>query len=241
MDVKFNKRGEVKILIDRNEFIKGFKKIIVDIATGDIDSRKYNTIEERKKYLDNLDKAYRPDTTKQGKATSKDFHEKKLSRKSAPKPLQKGKPKPKGLFFASDIPFRISSNSLRTIYDELRKIDVSNFPNATHDLLRTFLECSLVFFLKETGDYEKIKKNSKHIPKLSEMLAYITNKDCDAISDEHIIEVVKQIKSKWQDSYSLAHLNMVNHNENWISTEQDVRAAWSRLEKFFKILLNPTK
>ncbi len=240
LGIKFNENGQVQILIDTNEFLKGFKKIVEDISNGKIDSRKYNTIKERQQYLNSLDCIHKPDLTKKGKATSKDFKEQKIKDKSDAKLKgKKSKPKPRGLFWSSDLPFRISSHSLRTIYDELKKIDVGSFPNAAHDLLRTFLECSLVFFLKETGDYDNIKKAEQHIPKLGEMLSYIINKKCGAISDEHIIEIVQYIKGNWQDSYSLARLNMVNHNENWVSTEQDVRAAWSRLEKLFKLLLNP--
>jgi len=41
--------------------------------------------------------------------------------------------------------------------------------------------------------------------------------------------------------YSLARMNMGNHDENWNSTEKDVRSAWGKIESLVKILLNPSK
>ncbi len=35
--------------------------------------------------------------------------------------------------------------------EELQRIDYRRFPNASHDLLRSFLECSLKAYFKDSG------------------------------------------------------------------------------------------
>ncbi|MEZ4796157.1 MAG: hypothetical protein R2785_03205 [Flavobacteriaceae bacterium] len=144
---------------------------------------------------------------------------------------------PTGLFYREDVPFRIDSSSLKILYEELKNIPVKTYPNATHDLLRSFLECSLAFYLKKNKHYDKISKSNSHNPKLGEMLAYIINKKCKEINDNNLISTLKSIKSDYEKPYSLERMHMINHNENFVSVERDVRAAWSKLEPLFKIIL----
>lgn len=154
----------------------------------------------------------------------------------------KSKSIPKGLFRSEDLPYTLNSASLRILYEELKNISVKDFPNAAHDLLRSFLECSLLFFLKETKDFDSIKKNDKHNPKLGEMLSFITNGDCSLIKDQNLINSLNSVKKDYDQAYSLERMNMINHNENFASSEKDVRKAFAQLEGLFKtILISPIK
>lgn len=155
------------------------------------------------------------------------------------KPNHKNKQTPKGLFFTRDVPFYLNSSSLKILYDELKNISVKDFPNATHDLLRSFLECSLVFYFKQIEEYDKIKKSSAHNPKLGELLTHIINGNCKKITDINLIATLKQVKSDYDQPYSLERMNMINHNENFTSREKDVRASWAQLEALFKVILIP--
>ena len=145
---------------------------------------------------------------------------------------------PIGLFFSSDVPYRSNNKSLRILYDELREIDVANFPNATLDLLRSFLECSLIVYFKNNKEFEAIQKNEKHNPTLGEMLAHIINGKCSLITDVNLIETIKQMKTGYDKPYSIERLNMINHNENWTATEKDARSTWGKIESLFKIILS---
>lgn len=239
LGIEFDHSGKMQGKIEKNEFEKGFKKIVEDVATGEIDSRKYNSIKERKKYLDKLPEQYRPDLSKSGSFGTSDFEPASLPDEDKKKERKTSKKIPKGLFFQRDLPFNLPSTSLRLMYNELKNIDVAKFPNATHDLLRSFLECALVFYLKETSQYEKIRKNSNHNPSLGEMLTFVASDKCTTIDDANIVQVVNQIKKNWGNNYSLERMNMINHNENWNSTEMEVRGAWGKIEGLMKILLNP--
>lgn len=241
LGIEFDRLGKVKGKIDKIEFEKGFKKIIEDVAMGDIDSRRYNKIEQRKKYINDLPNQYKPDLSKTGSFGSSDFKELDVPENKKGKKGERSKKIPKGLFFQSDLPFKLSSTSLRLMYNELRDIEVKTFPNATHDLLRSFLECVLVFYLKATEEYGLVKARNYDNPSLSEMLEFISSDVCISIGDKNIKQVVKQIKSNYAHSYSLARMNMINHNENWNSDEKEVRSAWGKMEGLFKVLLNPPK
>lgn len=239
LGIEFDESGNVRGKVAKSEFEKGYKKIIEDIALGEIDSRSYNKATERAKYVKKALNVHKPNLRKKGSFSSADFKEVAPTKKPEKKKQVRTKTTPKGLFYKSDVPFGLSSTPLRLMYNELKDIDVEIFPNATHDLLRSFLECSLVFYLKHTGEYGKVKKHNKHNPVLSEMLTFVTSKSCTSITDANLIQAIKQVHSNWKDAYSLERMNMINHNENWTSTERDVRSAWGKLEALFKIILNP--
>lgn len=239
LGIDFKDNGSVKGNIDFEEFKKGYQIIVEDVATGNIDSRKYNSGKQKQEYLNNFPKNKIPNKKKKGTFNAKKVKEQLLPAKTNKKSKDSSNRMPKGLFASSKVPFKISNSSLRIIYNELIEISVNKLPNATHDLLRSFLECSLVFYLKENAEYTKIQKNKGHIPKLSEMLTHIASKSCSLINDPNIIQLINQIKSQYSESYSLERMNMINHNENWVSTEKDVRVAWGRLEPLIKILINP--
>lgn len=235
---EFDKFGFLNLKIDKEEFKKAYQVIVNDIASGRIDSRRFNTKAERKKYIRNFKDELKPDTSKVSEHSSDDFEVNEPPKKTKKQNSSNHK-NPKGLFRIKDLPFNANSNSLKFVYNELRTINVKKFPNATHDLLRSFLECSLVNFLKQKKVFDDyLKKSEEHNPKLSEMLTYISKNDFEYL-DDNLKGVVKTIKSKYSEDYSLLRMNMINHNENWAAEEKEIRVAWSRLEKLIYILLNP--
>jgi|GEM_PF-1681469 len=153
--------------------------------------------------------------------------------------LERSDKKPTGLFIASNVPYKLKNSSIGRLHNELKNISVENFPNATHDLLRSFLECSLAEYLTQIGEYPKIKKNDAHNPRLGEMLNHVIKNRI--IDDQHILDNLVNIKSDWSEPYSLERMNKVNHNKDYASSESDVRVTWCKLESFFKIILNPKK
>lgn len=235
----FEPTGKVKGKTKTDEFKKAYKKIVEDISIGNLNSRNTNTKEQRQKYIDALPPDLKPSQASKSTFTSKTFKETKVNKDELSKKVKSIK-KQKGLI-PSYIPFKLEHSSLREIYDELRNIPVKDFANATHDLLRSFLECTLVGYLKQTGEFNLVEKNSKHNPKLGEMLTFILSDKCTSIDDASLKQVIEHIKSHYTEPYSLARLNMINHNESWVSTEKEVRTAWSKIEPLMKYLLNPKK
>jgi hypothetical protein len=239
LKLTFDENGKIKIKSTPKSFKKAFKQIIEDIYDDKINSRTMNTSDEKKEYINSLPKELKPELDKKYSYSTEDFKEEEVSGLIEQK-KERSKRKHKGLI-PSYVPFKLNNNSLRKMYDELREIDVEKFSNATHDLLRSFLECSLVFYLKETDEYKFISQNSNHNPKLSEMLNFLTTNNCKSLEDDSLKELIKQIKTDYNQQYSVQRMNMINHNPYWASTENEVRGAWNKLEELMKYLLNPKK
>jgi hypothetical protein len=220
-----------------------------DIKGNKIDSRTLNKKEDVEKFLDSIkfEDSHKVDEKIKENTTENIFGEQTINIGKSKLEVNtygsntsgKSRQIPSGLFHTSDVPFKIRSSSLRILYEELRLISVKDFPNATHDLLRSFLECSLIFFFKEICEFDSIKKSDTHNPKLGEMLTHLVNKRCSKVTDENLINALRQIKTDFDQPYSLERMNMINHNENCASTEKDVRKTWAQLESLFKIILNP--
>lgn len=236
--IYFKDNGEVIGTIPFDEFKKGYQVIVEDVATGIIDSRKYNSGSQRQEYLNNFPVEKKPDKSKKGSFTAKNVKEQSPIKNASKSSKDSSNKTLAGLFASSKVPFKINSSALKLMYIELRDLPVKRFPNATHDFLRSFLECSLVYFLKEKKEYSKVSKHGQ-APTLSEMLNHFSSKSCNLINDSSIIQQINQIKSQYSDKYSLERMNMINHSENWVSSEPDVRATWARLEPLIKIFINP--
>jgi hypothetical protein len=249
---KILENGELEV--SNSNFDEELKVIIynmlnkLDFEGNKVDSRTLNNKENIEKYIDSIkpEDSKKVDIEIENKTSENLFGDKSLNignSKTNTQPLTtkptKSKSIPTGLFFSKDVPFNIGNSNLRILYDELKNIPVKEYPNAAHDLLRSFLECSLVFFFKEVNEYNKIKKSSAHNPKLGEMISHIINENCSQITDINLIASLKQVKTDFDQPYSLERMNMINHNEHFTSKEKDVRATWAQLESLFKIILNP--
>ncbi len=240
--------------IENKNFEKELKVVIYNLLNKEdfdgkkIDSRTLNKTEHIEEFIKSIDHedAEKVDTEITKNSTENLFGDKSINIGNSNIKLPKtefgdsknvSKPIPTGLFHSADVPFKINNSNLRILYDELRTISVKNFPNATHDLLRSFLECSLIFFFKDINEFDTIKKSDTHNPKLGEMLTHIINKKCSKITDKNVVDALKLVKAEYDQPYSLERMNMINHNENCASSEKDVRKAWAQLESLFKVIL----
>lgn len=207
------------------------KKGTVRIKTGELGDTLEELISESKVKIKKFDKT-------KVKEISQDFLN-DLQKKSKNNNVINQPKTPVGLFFKKKIPYGLSSSSLKIIYDELASINVADFPNASHDLLRSFFECSLIQFLKDKEKYESLVKNKEHAPKLSEIITHVIKEKL--VTDASIIQNLNQIKNDWDKPYSLSRMNAVNHNEKYTSTEKDVRSTWAKLENLFMFILKSKK
>ena len=150
----------------------------------------------------------------------------------------------KALFLPSQVPYKLGNKQLQKLYDELKEQSILEFPNATHDLLRSFLECSLVAYLKHKSinkynDVLKLKKKNQKNLNLTDILSYLAKDTDSPIKEKSVKDIAWQLISDDRAVYSVVRMNLVNHNENWFSVQKDVRETWSKIEPLFKVILNP--
>jgi hypothetical protein len=143
---------------------------------------------------------------------------------------------PAFLDFAGLTPLPSPFDPLRVIFIEMQRINYAEFPNATFDLLRSFLEKSIKAYAHQRGE---------QIPKLpGGRGTFIYLKDALAWMKTHaeqhhrpLVQVISQILARTtvNSLYFISddHMNGINHNYDLIVTEHDVRDTWVKLKPLF--------
>lgn len=224
----FDADGEVRIKIAKREFEKGFKRIVQDVVDKVVDSRKLNKEADRLKYLKSIPKEHVPKRSKRAKEiTSKNFTE-----KSPVVTSRRTKLAPK------DILMTLPAAGVKRMLIELQGINYRKFPNASHDLLRSFLECSLKRYLSHCQVVVKPDGRSRFI-----MLDAVLKKfkaEMDRIGNKELSQVTQRIRTDdTMGSYSAQFLNATNHNPSVFAKAEDVEIAWDMMESLFRFVLDP--
>lgn len=205
-----SKTGEVRVPKDK-EFDDVYSKIVVDVATKAITSRlQIKDAEDRKKYIDKL--LPKP-ITSSGTLGATSFK---------PKPI----PKVPRKLVPADIICTLSSPSIERVLWELQNINHRTFPNAAHDLLRSFLEAVLKKYLDRKGATPAPKRAGGYIY-LDDVLAAMHAK-MKAESNHEIRQVIENIQ---KDKDFLDH---INHNPSVFSTDTKVEAQWDQMEELIR-------
>ncbi|GAA3278420.1 hypothetical protein GCM10020260_00490 [Nesterenkonia halobia] len=126
-----------------------------------------------------------------------------------------------------------TSRGLGRRYEELRKINVSDYPNATHDLLRTILECSIKEMRREEGVVEQ-----RRVPTLGPLIDWLLQHYQDEKNGRMVGLVTRLKKTGKMNSGQLLEssdsLNFTNHEPDFFMTPQEVHAAWDHLKPILR-------
>lgn len=254
--VSFKEDGRVQGSIDPDEFKKGFKRLVGDVATGDADSRVLNTPEEIKKYLHSFPAAEKPDLSKAGAFDSTTFLFPGAG-KPVPSPPKKVKKTtaagtPVGLIPRS-FQSKIAVARVQDLLTELKGLRPGKFSNACALALRCFLELSVYCFLNEKGEIQKMRaeveaeiarKNagrqpdrkipplpSDWMPGLEDMLKRTADPRRTILPQPHIVKALGKII---RDEKPLFELNLYAHNPAYHPSEPRLRDSWRNFEELLK-------
>jgi len=126
---------------------------------------------------------------------------------------------------------------LKRRYIELQKINYRTFPNATIDLLRSVLECTLKQHFEEIRD-PVLPQRDGGIVALTDALKHA---ESHFKSNKKVHQVVIKLITKPQDARQNATsaeiLNTANHNAAVFTTPQEVRDAWDHVTPLLEALL----
>lgn len=118
-----------------------------------------------------------------------------------------------------------NSPGLRRRFEELRRLDVRDFPNAAHDLLRTILECAIKDHFAARGQ-----------PLTGRMLGHCIEELARAYrSDRRMTTLINAINRRGmmqahQFAGTATSLNAGNHEPDSFVTGPDVHEAWERIK-----------
>lgn len=237
---------------DYETFKTIYKIILSDISLKEKDSRSLHSATQREDYAKKLS-AQAPPIKKQNPiSVSEILNQTKQIRDDLDKKGQKtklrSKREPKGIIPSSFL-YRLDQGaSLKKLCNELKKMPVKTYPNASAVTFRTFLEKSLKIFLKINRiKYIPIKSVPQPKDKidigdaqLGALLEYISDRKISLIDDNNTKKVIRNFKRS-PDSPSLSTLNSLIHNEEFILSDEQAKNLWPPLERLFIIMLSQSE
>jgi hypothetical protein len=246
LGITFDADGNAVGEYDAEEFKKAYTRIVSDIASGTIDTRKLNSNTDIKNYLKGFGKS-KPDQTKKATWTSTSL----LSGKTkAAKEALKVATKPKPTVQRDD-PYLIPRGfkcglkqpRIKELFGELRRMKRHDFPNACAVLTRIFVELVIGYYLDKTGKIQPLldkakrdKKPADWYPTLSQMMNLLLQ-DSDIDLKPLARKALNKMVSDDQSLMSLEHINQFVHNRYTAPTDRELGLMWAKLEPLLENLM----
>jgi ParB-like chromosome segregation protein Spo0J len=232
---------------DKTEFLKGFNKLVSDIALGKQSSRTLNSNQDIKDYFEKWDKKDRP-VKKSGSFIPADVIKGRSVASSAKTPgaaptAKKSKQQPTTVL-PRDLRIRFGNDRLIDIRGELVKLKREKFPNAGAMLLRAFFELTVIHYLERTGEMKKLieKLGGKGklpfgTPTLKQMVPLITQIAKRELSASEANKVEKAIRYDAAAPFTLSDLHAFVHQAGDLPSARDLWQFWLRTEPLFRLML----
>lgn len=236
----------------KEEFLRGFVRLLTDIASGKASSRKLNSNDDIKSYFHSIGKDRA--TKKDGTFTPADIigtKEQAPSRTvpSAAPPSRRSKTPNKWVVPKS---FKVLTGAERlvVIRDELTKLERAKFPNAGAVLLRVFLELSMVDYLERTGQLSplvaKLKASGNPnlvkngIPIMRELRKEFTRIAKDKLNGPEALRVEKALKKDESAPFSVDDMHSFVHQLHEFPGDKEINTFWNRMQPLFSLMLEET-
>lgn len=209
LGIEFDDRGGVRGKVHLDEFRKGYRRILTDIATKKVDTRTLNRVEDAEKYLRALG-ADRPNLSRRGKFTVDDVRgTKSPADETTAVAAATGKAKAPRVAYGlipSGVKCGVANPRIRQIFEELRRLrPVERYPNSCAALLRILLELSMGNYLDKTGKIKPLLDKARKENRPSDW--YPTWKQMlRAILDDSEITTISPLARK--------HLNGIGSDRN---------------------------
>lgn len=225
----FDKHGQLMITASDEERERLFKKVINDIYDKRLNTRVLNkkNSESYKQYMDEIKEL----DIKGGSSTKK-------ASSLEEQPVQRATKTSYGIV-PQDLTCTINYPAIKRVLAELQTLNYHKYPNATHDLLRSFLECSLKAYFDHRG--VTVSRRGKFV-QLQDVL--ITAESHFQTEKKMFVQPIKKLlDNNSQNLYmhSSDSMNAINHNPTVFSKPSDVKDAWDNIENLIRYILDPPK
>lgn len=231
----------------KKEFIRGYSKLVTDVALGHQDSRTLNNNDLIEEYFKSWDAKDRPAKKRRSFVPSDVIRGKSVaspSRKPEPtKSVKKSKQESKTVL-PRDLQVRFGNDRLIDIRRELVKLKREDFPNAGAVLLRVFFEIAAINYLERTGELPKIVarlggkgKLPYGAPTMKQLVPAITKIAKQKLSFSDANKVEKAIRYDPAAPFTISDLHAFVHQASELPGERDIRQFWLRTEPLFRLML----
>lgn len=236
----------VRGLTSKQEFLKGFTKLVHDLAVGAQSSRTLNTNDNIADYFKALNENEVPQK-KSGTFVPSDIIKGKsvASKTTTPKPVRpKKSAKESTTVLPTDFKVRFGNDRLIDIRKELTRLKREDFPNAGAVLLRVFLELSVIDYLQRLGKYQELidKLKAKNIqlpygvPTMKHLVPEIINIAKSRLTTAEAKKVEKALRYDASAPFTISDLHGFVHTTD-IPSERDIQQFWLRMEPLFRLML----
>jgi len=230
------------------EFIRGFSRLVSDVALGKQSSRTLNSNENIKSYFESWSPNDLPAKKHGGFVPAEIIEGKSVA--SSP-PIRKAeKPTIKERLASQtvlprDFKVRYGNERLIDIRRELSKLKRKDFPNAGAVLLRVFFELSVIDYLQRRGDLKdfiaKIEKVEKRrlphgMPSMKHLVPEINRLAKEYLSEADCKKVGKAVRYDPSAPFTISDLHGFVHSTD-LPGERDILQFWLRTEPLFRMML----
>ncbi|WP_156947032.1 hypothetical protein [Bradyrhizobium sp. WSM3983] len=230
----------------KSEFVKGFTRLVTDVATGKASSRTLNKNEDIKRYLDSwkgADKVRKrnatfvPSELTDGKTVAS------TAARTAAATRRRGK-KVSSTVLPKNFHVRFGNDRLIDIRDELTKLDRERFPNAGSVLLRVFLELSIFYYLDRIGDLSALTADLRSkgklaygTPTMRQILPAVVKIAKAQLPEADAIRVEKALRYDASAPFSISELHAFVHQTGDLPGPREILQFWMRTEPLFRLML----
>lgn len=229
------------------EFVKGFTKLVTDVALGKQSSRTLNSSEDIRKYFETWDKKERvakksgsfvPSEVIKGKSVASP------SKKAETIKAAKRSKQPTKMVLPRDLHVRFGNERLIDIRKELISLKREKFPNAGAVLLRVFFELSVMTYLERTGELAKLNaalaakgKLQYGVPTMKQLVPALIQLAKKNLSSAEAVRVEKAIRYDPAAPFTLSDLHAFVHQGAELPGARDIWQFWLRTEPLFRLML----
>ncbi|WP_424150344.1 ParB N-terminal domain-containing protein [Sinimarinibacterium flocculans] len=243
-DAEYGIRGRTT----KDEFLKGFRKVVADIALGRESSRSLNKNEDIRKYFESWKPEERP-SHRRGSFRPVDVIG-SSGEHAASRGVYKEQPEKKvRTQWKTVIPrgfkIRYGNDRLVDIRKELVRLKRDNFPNSGAVMLRVFFELSALHYLERTGELSRIVKKIESdqgrrlphgVPTMRHLTVELTRIAKERLKKSDAVKVEKAIRYDESAPFSISELHGFVHGGD-LPSPRDILQFWTRTEPLFRLML----
>lgn len=234
----------------KQEFVKGFRRLVSDIALGKQSSRTLHSNDDMKDYFESLPEEDRV-RQKRGNFLPADLITEPaavaaLAPREDPAKQTRSTAEVKTVV-PGNLKVRVPNPRLLDIRRELARLKRADFPNAGAVLLRVFFELTVLDYLRRTGRLdvliEELTKQRKNhplpynTPKMSELVPDVVEIAKKHLSAADARMVEKAVRYDKAAPFTISDLHGFVHS-NDLPSERDIQQFWMRTEPLFRFMLD---
>lgn len=230
------------------EFLRGFSRLVTDVALGKQSSRTLNTNDDIESYFKSWNASERP-SKKRGTFVPADIIQERSVASPPRKPQEgAGLKKSKQLsttVLPKDLKIRFGNDRLIDIRRELVKLKRDDYPNAGAVLLRVFFELTVIDYLDRIGELPGIiaelerKENRRlpfGIPTMRQLTPHIVRIAKSNLKRGDAQKVEKALRYDLAAPFSISELHGFVHHSD-LPSARDILQFWTRTEPLFRLML----